>query len=68
MILKSFQYNLNKLKCTVMFEINIENLKKLKYHIFKKNSKSFIVYSQYGHEYEKIFKGEESIEILKFLV
>ena len=38
-ILKYFQYNLNKLKCIV----NIENLKKLKYHIFqkKKNIRSF---------------------------
>ena len=37
-ILKYFEKNLNKLKCTVIFAINIENLKKLKYHIFfKKN-------------------------------
>ena len=35
-ILKYFQYNLNKLKCIVMFAINIENLKKIKYHIFLK--------------------------------
>ena len=34
--LKYFQYNLNKLKCVVMFAINIENLKSLKYHIFLK--------------------------------
>ena len=26
-----------------------------------------IVYSKRGHEYEKIFKGEEWIEILKIL-
>ena len=32
-ILKYFQQNLNKLKCFVMFVINIENLKNLKYHI-----------------------------------
>ena len=42
-ILKYFQQNLNKLKRIVMFAINIENLKKLKYYIFKKknNIKSF---------------------------
>ena len=31
-----FQQNRNKLKCIVMSAINIGNLKKLKYHIFKK--------------------------------
>ena len=42
-ILKYFQWNLNKLKSMVMFAINIENLKKLTYHILKKkqNIKSF---------------------------
>ena len=40
-ILKYFQQNLNKLKCIVMFVINTENLKKLKYHVLKKNIKSF---------------------------
>ena len=35
-ILKDFKYNLNKLKCIIMFAINIENLKKLNYHIFLK--------------------------------
>ena len=33
--------------------------------IFKKELRFSIVYSKCGHEYEKIFKGEESIEILK---
>ena len=33
-ILKSFQQNLNKLKCIVMFATNTENLKKLKHQIF----------------------------------
>ena len=33
-ILKYFQQNLNKLNCIVMFVINMENLKKVKYHIF----------------------------------
>ena len=42
-----------------MFAINIETLKKLK-HIFLKKALSLsIVYSKCGHEYEKIFKGEE---------
>ena len=35
-ILKYFQYNLIKLNYIAMFAINIENLKKLKYHIFLK--------------------------------
>ena len=35
-ILKDFKYNLNKLKCIIMFAINIENLEKLNYHIFLK--------------------------------
>ena len=49
-----------------MFAINIENVKKLKYCIFSKKTLSLsIVYSKWGHEYEKIFKEEESIEILK---
>ena len=40
-----------------MFAINIENLKKLKYHIFflKKTLSFSIVYSKCGHEYEKVF-------------
>ena len=50
-----------------MFAINIENVKKLKYHILKKTLSLSIVYSTCGHEYEKIFKEEESIEILKTL-
>ena len=35
-ILKYFQQNLNKLKCTVMNVTNVENIKNLKYHIFLK--------------------------------
>ena len=34
-------------------------------HIFFKKKSLFIVYSKCSHEYEKIFKEEESIEILK---
>ena len=55
-ILKYFYYNLNKLnnwKSIVIFAINMENLKKLKY--IKPLSPS-IVYSKYSHEYTKIFK------------
>ena len=66
MISKYFQNNLNKLKYIVMLAINIENLKKLKYHTFLKKTLSLsIVYSKCGHEYQKIFKEKESIEILK---
>ena len=51
-----------------MFAINIENLKKLNYQIlFKKTLCLSIVYSKCGHKYERIFKEEESIEILKII-
>ena len=50
--LKYFQYNLNKLKYIVMFTINIENLKNLKYYIFFEKSIS-IVYSKCGQDYKK---------------
>ena len=49
-----------------MFTINIENLKRLNYHIFFKKSLSLsIVCSKCGHLYEKIFEEEKSIEALK---
>ena len=38
-----------------------------KYRKFKKSKSLSIAYSKCGHEYEKIFKEEESIEILKIL-
>ena len=48
-----------------MFAINVENLKNLNYHIsFKKILSLSIAYSKCDHEYEKIFKEKESIEIL----
>ena len=49
-----------------MFAINTENLKKKPEisHI-KKTLNLSTVYSKYGHEYEKIFKKEGSIEIVK---
>ena len=34
-------------------------------YIFKKKLSLSIAYSKCGHEYEKIFKEEESVEILK---
>ena len=44
-----------------MFAINIENFKKTKIsYILKKTLSLFIVHSKCGHEYEKIFKEEES--------
>ena len=36
-------------------------------YIFKKTLNLPIVYGKRGHEYEKIFKEEESIEILRIL-
>ena len=38
-----------------------------KYRKLKKTLRLFILYSKCGHGYEKIFKEEESIEILKML-
>ena len=41
---------------------------KVKIYNFKKNIQSHsVVYSKYDHEYQKIFKEEDSIEILKIL-
>ena len=50
-----------------MFTINIENLKKLKHYAFKKTLSLSVVYSKCGHKYKKIFKGKDTIEILKIL-
>ena len=45
---------------------NMGNLKKNKIsYIFKKALSLSIVYSKCDHEYKKIFKEEESIELLK---
>ena len=66
-ILKYFQQYLLKLKCIVIFATNIENKKtKTKIYNLKETSLS-TVYSECGHEYQKIFKEEEPIEILKIL-
>ena len=52
-----------------MFAINIANSKDQNIIYFRKNTLSLsIVCYKCRHEYEKIFKEEESIEILKFLV
>ena len=53
-----------------MFPINMENLKKLKYHIFKKNILSLsIVCRKCGHEYEKKrLKKKNQLQHKKFLV
>ena len=67
-VLKHFQENTSKLKCILMFAISIENLKKTKTsYTFQKTLSLSIVYSKCGHEYKKIFKKRESIEILKIL-
>ena len=50
-----------------MFGINRENLKKVKYCIFKKTLNLSIFYRKCGHEYEKIFNEEKSTKILKTL-
>ena len=50
-----------------MFAINIENLKNLNITYFQKILSLSIVYRKCGHKYEKIFKEEESIEILGIL-
>ena len=40
-ILRYFQQNLNKLKCTEMFPVNMENLNELKCHIYFLKTSSF---------------------------
>ena len=45
----------------------MENLENLKYKFSKKTLVLFIIYSKYKNEAKKIFKEEESIEILKIL-
>ena len=46
-----------------MFTINIENLEKLKYHIFKKKTLNLsTVYSKCGHEYKKYLKKKNQLK------
>ena len=57
-----------KSKCIAIFAIKIENLKKTKItYFFRKTLGLFIVYSKCDHGYQKIFKEDKSIEILKNL-
>ena len=56
----------NQYKTNLMFAINIENKKKLKYHFFKESSLS-IVYCKCCNKYGKLIKEGESIEILKVI-
>ena len=56
------------LNCILMFATNIENSKKSKIlYIFLKKPCVFLLFTVSGHEYKKIFKEEESIELLKIL-
>ena len=48
-------------------EINTENLKTLKCHIFSIKHSYFIICQKFGKKVGRIFKEEESIEILKVL-
>ena len=67
MKLKYFQQNLNRLECIVLFATE-QKFKKTKIsYAFKKTLSFSIFYSKCHHEYEKIFKEENSIEILKIL-
>ena len=60
--------NLNKLKCIVMFCNNYRKSKKTKLSYVSENTLNLsIVYSKCFHEYKKIFKEEQTIEILKIL-
>ena len=52
----------------VLFAINIETLKTLKYQIFLEKVLGIsTVCSKCDNEYKKLFKEEWSIEILKFI-
>ena len=63
-----FSPNEYKKNSIVIFTINIESLKTLKYHIFlNKMLNLSVVYSKCGHEYKKIFKEVDSIEKLKII-
>ena len=49
------------------FAVNIENFTNLKYHILQKKLVLSIICIKCGSKDKKIFKEEESIEILKIL-
>ena len=68
MILKYLQYNLNKFfnnssVCNKYIKFKNTEIS----YISKKALSLSIVHSKCGHEYEKIFKEEEPLEILKIL-
>ena len=50
-----------------MFAMNIENLKTLKYHIFLKKQIFLLFTVSVAMNIKKIFKKEDSFEILKVL-
>ena len=52
--------------CNVCNKYGKSTKSKISY-IFQKTLSLSIVYSKCGHEYKKIFKEEESIEVLKIL-
>ena len=55
-------------KYVTLFVISIENLKNLRYHTPQKKTFFSIICSKYKNvDKKKIFKEEESIEILKIL-
>ena len=55
-------------KSIVLFVVNIKNIKTLKYHTFYKKTLVFSnICSKCSRKDEKIFKEEESNEILKIL-
>ena len=59
-ILKYFQQNLNKLKCIVMFTINIETHIYIYIIYFKETLSLSIVYSKCGHEYEEKYLKKQN--------
>ena len=62
-ILKYFQKILKKLKCIVILAINIENLRKLKYHIFSRKTLSVsIAYSRCVMNMKKYLKIKNQLK------
>ena len=67
-ILKSFQYIKRWKNYIALIAVSIENLKNLKYHIFSKKDHFFLLFLvNIKMKMKKIFKEDESIEILKIL-
>ena len=63
----SLTTTLNRKSYIALFVASIENFKNLKYHTFGKTLILFIIWSKCENEDEKIFKEEESIEMLKIV-